>query len=149
MQNYYVAKPGTQQPLGPYTVEQIREKLALGEIAPEFLYFTEGMQQWAPLSTLPGMPAPYPSIPRFTSAPVPTTKSPGELVWSILATLFCCLPFGVVAIIYSVKADDLHKQGRYAEARTAAATASTWRRWSFWSVIIYFIICIFAGFAAG
>lgn len=148
MQRYYVAKAGSHQPMGPWSVEQIREKLAQGQISYDFLYFTEGMPQWAPLHSLPGLTnmacPPVPAPPRLHSA-----KSSGGLVWSILATLFCCLPFGVVSIVYAVKADDLYKQGHYAEADAAAAAAGKWRWWSFIGFFIYIVLCAFAGLAAG
>ena len=43
-----------------------------------------------------------------------------------LATLFCCLPFGIAAIISSTKVDTLYTTGQYAEANAAAASAKKW-----------------------
>lgn len=48
------------------------------------------------------------------------------LAWSILTTLFCCLPAGIVAIVYSGKVNGLWSAGRYASARKAASNAKKW-----------------------
>ena len=34
------------------------------------------------------------------------------LVWSILVTIFCCIPFGIVAIVKSSQVNGLWAQGR-------------------------------------
>jgi hypothetical protein len=48
------------------------------------------------------------------------------LVWAILCTVLCCLPFGIVSIVYSTKVSGLWSQGRYAEAQVAANNAKKW-----------------------
>lgn len=51
---------------------------------------------------------------------------PDLLIWSILATLFCCLVGGIVAIVYSTQANSLKAQGNYPAAMRAANSAKTW-----------------------
>ena len=48
------------------------------------------------------------------------------LVWAILTTVLCCLPVGIVSIVYSTKVSGLWSQGRYAEAQAAADSAKKW-----------------------
>ncbi|OBG76182.1 MULTISPECIES: CD225/dispanin family protein [unclassified Mycobacterium] len=48
------------------------------------------------------------------------------LVWAILCTVLCCLPFGIVSIVYSNKVSGLWAQGRYPEAQEAANNAKKW-----------------------
>jgi hypothetical protein len=48
------------------------------------------------------------------------------LVWAILCTVLCCLPLGIVSIVYSSRVSGLWVQGRYAEAQTAADNAKKW-----------------------
>jgi hypothetical protein len=48
------------------------------------------------------------------------------LVWAILCTILCCLPLGIVSIVYSTKVSGLWVQGRYAEALAAADNAKKW-----------------------
>jgi hypothetical protein len=75
----------------------------------------------------------------------PAGQAPNNyLVWSILVTLFCCLPFGIVAIIKSTQVSGLWQSGQYAEAQAAADAAKKWVIWSVvgWvaTVIIYGIL---------
>ena len=53
-----------------------------------------------------------------------------KLVWSILATIFCCLPFGVVAIIKSAEVNSKWNNGDVAGANQSAAEAGKWVKWS-------------------
>jgi hypothetical protein len=53
-------------------------------------------------------------------------KPASYLVWSILTTLFCCLPFGIVSIVQAAKVDGLWTAGDYAGARAASASAKKW-----------------------
>jgi len=48
------------------------------------------------------------------------------LVWAILVTVMCCLPFGIVSLISSNKVSGLWAQGRYAEAQAASDSAKKW-----------------------
>ncbi len=36
-----------------------------------------------------------------------------NMVWAILTTIFCCLPFGIVAIVYASKVDGMWQAGYY------------------------------------
>lgn len=53
-------------------------------------------------------------------------KPDNNLVWAILSTVFCCWPFGVVAIIKAASVDSLWYSGRCDEAVQAAADARKW-----------------------
>jgi predicted secreted protein len=96
----------------------------------------------------PGYPPPPPGYPPQQ----PPGQAPNNhLVWSILVTLFCCLPFGIVAIVKSSQVNGLWAQGRYAEAQASADSA---RKWVTWGAvigvvvgIIYAIIAIAGGLA--
>lgn len=48
------------------------------------------------------------------------------LVWAILVTVLCCLPFGIISLLSSNKVAGLWAQGRYAEAQAASASAKKW-----------------------
>ena len=80
---------------------------------------------------------PPPPPPGYPPQP-PTGQAPNNyLVWSILVTLFCCLPLGIVAIVKSSQVNGLWAQGRYAEAQASADSA---RKWIIWSVVVGLII---------
>lgn len=64
-----------------------------------------------------------------------------HLLASILVTLFCCMPFGIVAIIKSAQVESLYDKGLYAEARRASAESARWGIWGFLSVMIPLACC--------
>ena len=82
----------------------------------------------------------------------PFGSVPDYLVWSILVTVFCCMPFGIVAIVKSAEANSKRDLGDYDGAMRAAQSA---RMWTFLSLGIVFapfvifaalaIVCIIAG----
>ncbi len=49
-----------------------------------------------------------------------------HLVKSILTMLFCCLPFGIVALVNATKVQGLWASGQKEQARQAAANADKW-----------------------
>ncbi len=53
-------------------------------------------------------------------------KPDNYLVWAILTTILCCLPFGIVSIVYATKVDNLYYAGQYDEAAAKAKSAKTW-----------------------
>ncbi len=83
----------------------------------------------------------------------PYAKPSTNLVWAILTTLLCCLPFGVVSIVYAAKVDSLWYSGNYYKAKEASRKARTWAIVSacvgaFW-VILYIIIVVVALLSEG
>jgi len=74
----------------------------------------------------PGWPGQQPGWPGQQPG-WPGQRAPDNyLVWAILTTVFCCLPLGIVSIMYSTKVSGLWSQGRYAEAQAAADNAKKW-----------------------
>ena len=51
---------------------------------------------------------------------------PNHLVWAILVTIFCCLPFGIVSIVYAARVNGFVAAGRIDSARQASQNAKTW-----------------------
>ena len=72
-------------------------------------------------------------------------KPTSNLVWAILVTCFCCLPLGVVAIVYAIKVDDLWKEGKYEAAKEAAEKAKGYSLWGVIGGLVFFVIyfCFF------
>lgn len=64
------------------------------------------------------------------------------LLESILATILCCLPFGVVGIVYASKVENLWYSGRKGEAMAAAKNARTWTLVSFFVSVGWWLIYI-------
>lgn len=75
-----------------------------------------------PYSSNPG--AQYPgSGGQFQQPGVPL---PNYLVQSILVTLCCCLPFGIVAIVFAAQVNRKIAAGDHAGAKTSSDNAKRW-----------------------
>lgn len=78
-------------------------------------------------------------------------KPDNYLVWAILCTILCCLPLGIVSIIYSSKVDGLYNQGDYLGAQDAANKAKNFAMWgaiaSVICVVLYVLFCVVLGVA--
>ena len=61
------------------------------------------------------------------------------MVWAVLVTVFCCLPFGIVSIVKASQVSSLYSQGRYQEAVAASEAA---KKWAIWSAIAGVVISI-------
>jgi ABC-type Fe3+ transport system permease subunit len=80
---------------------------------------------------------------------------PNYLVWAILTTVFCCLPFGVVSIIFAAQVNSKWYAGDVEGAKNSSKNARTWAWVSFGFGIVAALIGIllavlgvFAGFMA-
>lgn len=82
----------------------------------------------------------------------PVTPPKTWLAESILVTLFCCLPFGIVGIINAAKVDSAFKSGDYSGAEQASADAKKWTMIGFWVglavLALYLIFVLFGVFFA-
>ena len=57
----------------------------------------------------------------------PAMRKPDSgLVWAILTTVLCCMPFGIVAIVKAAQVDTFWAAGNDEEAARAAASSRTW-----------------------
>lgn len=54
------------------------------------------------------------------------TRPNSYLALAIISTILCCLPAGIVSIIYSAKVNSLYEDGKYNEAMNASRNAKTW-----------------------
>ena len=73
-------------------------------------------------------------------------KPKNYLVWSILVTLFCCLPLGIWSIVCSSKVNKEWDRGNYAGAQDESNKA---KRWIIISAIIGLIANIAYVFKSG
>jgi hypothetical protein len=137
--DYYVIVNGQQQ--GPMTREQLREM----NISSETLVWYDGLKEWTPAGQAPETadlcsgqqttpppfsgrttPPPPTPTPRPAAAPQQQPAPDTYLVWAILATIFCCLPFGIVAIVKSTGVNNALSRGDYAAAQEASKDAKKW-----------------------
>jgi len=80
------------------------------------------------------------------------TPPPNYLVWAILTTILCCLPFGIVSIIYAAQVNSKWTAGDFAGAKNSSKNAKVWAWVSFAvgisGVVIYIIAVMALGLTA-
>jgi hypothetical protein len=82
----------------------------------------------------------------FSQPPVPRPKN--WLVESILVTLFCCLPLGIVGIVNAASVNSRYDAGDFAGAAAASEQAGKWTKIGFFigiAVIVIYFILMFVG----
>ncbi len=75
----------------------------------------------------------------------PAPRINTHLVKAILATLFCCMPLGIVAIVKAAQANSLIDSGNYEKAHKSAKGANAWANWSIGLGIIGYAFSIIVG----
>ena len=167
---YYATSGGAQQ--GPVGIDDLKARHAAGQIPADALIWREGMENWKPLNEIPelatssrlltggnpGTPAPAvnPVGDQIYAPPATNpyagamggglgTKPPTYLWQSIACTILCCLPFGVVGIVYAAKVDGLAASGNMAAALDASNKAKFWCWMSFGATIIIFVLAALGG----
>ncbi len=147
--NYWIIVNGQQQ--GPFSVDELRGM----SITPSTQVWAEGMPNWVSAGTVPELASvissqfstPPPSYstpqsqPRYGSPSVPR-KPDTYLVWAILSTILCCLPFGIVSIVYASKVDSYFTAGDYDGAENASRKAKNWAIWAAVSGLVFAILYI-------
>jgi len=79
----------------------------------------------------------------------PPANIPNYLVFAILTTIFCCLPAGVVSIIYAAQVNSKIAAGDIAGAMASSKNAKMWAMISAGIgvviIVLYFIFIIVMG----
>lgn len=137
---WYYSQGGVQR--GPVTQEQLVAMVADGRLGAHELVWREGMSQWQVFTQVdelrasgvagaPPLPTTHPlnpySAPFNPGSPyLPPGTVPTYLWQAIVVTLFCCMPFGIAAIVFASKVDGLLARGDLAGAQNASKSARTW-----------------------
>ena len=85
-------------------------------------------EQEDPVVGQPYQPQPQPQQPQYVgqqpeaSEPCPPTN----LVWAIITTVLCCLPAGIVAIVYALKVTNKYREGDIEGAKRASEIGAWW-----------------------
>lgn len=112
---------------GPVALEQLKQWIAEGRANHQSKVLREGEGEWKTIAELPELsgaalpPLTAPARPQWSGGEVP------NYLWqSIVVTLCCCIPFGVVAIIYAAQVRTKLSVGDLAGAQEASAKAKMW-----------------------
>ena len=126
---YYMHTGGQQ--LGPFE----ESELPSHGLTASTMVWREGMPDWVAASQVPELshllpplqqPPGYQPQPGYGPQPQRPAMPATYLVWAILATLLCCMPFGIVSIVKASQVSSLYYQGTYAEACAASRAARNW-----------------------
>ena len=145
---YYMHIGGQQ--VGPYE----ENELPSHGLTASTMVWREGMPDWVAASQVPELshllppsqqppgyqpqPGYGPQQPYGAQPPMPDTY----MVWAVLVTVLCCLPFGIVSIVKASQVSSLYNQGRYQEAVAASEAAKKWAIWSAVAGVVISIIVI-------
>ncbi|MGD0060607.1 MAG: CD225/dispanin family protein [Verrucomicrobiia bacterium] len=127
---------GDGRPYGPVSADQIRQWIAEGRANAQTMAQAEGSVEWKPLGQFPefapsAVPPVMPSTPPTpTAAPAPAFQPrpdvPNYLVPAILSTICCCLPLGIVAIVFAAQVNTKLQAGDIPGALEASRKARMW-----------------------
>lgn len=157
MKKYYYIDTMNQQQ-GPFDIEELRKR---GITRATKVWF-EGLPTWECADQIDELVSVFAGVPPQTPpmAPPPPVYNPqayGQqhpigamqrpkswLVESILATIFCCMPFGIAGIVFAARVEALWNEGRYAEAIKASKDAGKWTKISVFVAVGWWIVyCAF------
>lgn len=89
------------------------------------------------------MTTPYGNAP---VGPPASEPPPSNLVWGILTTLFCCLPLGIVSIVFAAQVNGKWAAGDQAGAQDASSKAKKFAIWAaVLGVVAYVLLGVFYG----
>ena len=160
---WYYSKNATQ--LGPIPIDELKAKLASGEVSGTDMVWREGLPDWRKAAEMPelltpavvpqqsamtGVPANSPYQPPVAGSYGSGVNIPNYLWQSIVVTIFCCWPLGIPAIVYAAKVDGLKARGDIQGALSASASAKTWCWVSvgLWGVVfVFWLLAMVLGFA--
>ena len=80
-------------------------------------------------------------------APEPPPHVENYLAQAILVTIFCCLPFGIVSIVYAAQVNGKVEAGNIEGAQRASANAKMWAWIAFGTGLapVAFVMAFFVG----
>jgi hypothetical protein len=88
-------------------------------------------------------PPPPPPPPSYGAPGAPgvqgTPPPPNYLIWAILTTIFCCLPLGIVSIVFSTQVNNKWALGDVAGAQDSSVKA---KKFAIWSAIATGIVVV-------
>ena len=143
MSEYYILNGSEQQ--GPYTIDQLR-----GRVTPQTYVWREGLADWIQAINLPELSAVL--LPEASAPQSGVVKPKDYLVESILVTLFCCMVFGILGIVYSVQANSAFSSGNIVAANEFSTKAKQWVTYGFWCGIAFvgvYLFLLMIGVASG
>ena len=132
---YYIYSKNAKK--GPFSLEELKNQ----SISHNTMIWKVGFSNWTPasqVSELADMLSEIPPEPVQTKPIMPNTW----LVQSIIATICCCLPFGIVGIVNATKVESYYMRGDYANAIRCSENAKKWTIWAVVSAVIIVVLSL-------
>ena len=155
--SYYFYIDENNEQAGPLTIEDLQNV-----ITSNTLVWKKGQADWLKAEDVPELksivkveaPPPIPQPVQVVDIPKPVEtveeevsyqpmKPDSNLTMAILCTLFCCIPFGVLAIYYASKVNTAYYQGAYFDADNFSEKAKTYTYWGIGLGIVLDILYFF------
>lgn len=144
MRYYYYIEDNQKK--GPFTLEELAQR----DIYSSTYIWYSGLEDWVYAGEVEELKEILnqnpPSIPhtdfeeqRNASLGVMSPMPKTWLVESILVTIFCCQPLGIVGIIYSVQVESSYNRGEFALASEYSRKARLWTLWGV-GIIIFCLL---------
>ena len=167
---YYITRPGGK-PSGPFTIDELEQKAAAGELTPGHLYCVEGMSEWLPIERIVDLPSrdepeglvqcpaaevnaedetpPVPKAQSEPSVPVPTGTKPdthtaGGIILLVISFLMfpLSIPFAIVALVQASRAESAWNLCRPGECAGLAESAGFWVKFTIGSMILQIVLLL-------
>jgi hypothetical protein len=134
MKQYYYSD-GTKK-VGPFSLEKLKGQ----PITRETPVWCHPMPKWKAAGEFPELEELFGTIPPDLNNIAPkqershehhVSKPPMPKTWlveSILATLFCCLPFGIIGLVYAIRVESSYSGGDYPTAERSSREAGRWTK---------------------
>ncbi len=134
---YYLSVDGEK--MGPYTFEDLKKI----PITAKTLVWVEDKGVWSEAKDLNELSS---LLPQYTDSDLSasTYKAPPKtwFIESILVTIFCCMPFGVVGLVYAIQVRSMIEIGRLDLAEKFSKQAKTWTIISFFVGLFFVFIWV-------
>ncbi|MBQ6167030.1 MAG: CD225/dispanin family protein [Muribaculaceae bacterium] len=147
---YWINHNGVQS--GPVELEALKD---MGLTSAAYVW-REGMADWVKITQMPELQGMYEMVAQpQAAAPQPAGAAapqqpqvvtgdpiggqpqygpvqpsepcpPTNMVWAVLATIFCCIPLGIVGIVYANKVSKCYLAGDIEGAKRASETGAWW-----------------------
>lgn len=134
MKQYYILENGHK--LGPLTHSELKAK----KITPTTYVWTTGLSDWKEAKFMEDLSDLLCELP-----PSPPSM-PSNYLWaSILSTIFCCFPLGIVGIVFSMKVSKAYYNGDYEKAEEYSNGALLFSFISAAAVIVLLLLSLTIG----
>jgi hypothetical protein len=113
---------------GPVSLDQLRQWISEGRLNQQSKVLPEGNTEWKTVAEVPELAGIVPTPAAVQPGPFAgaTPDIPNYLWQSIAVTLCCCLPFGVVAIVFAAQVKSKLSVGDIAGAQDSSKKARMW-----------------------